>query len=766
MQRLVQVFVLPVLLSPCLAGEPDCQAEGEAVQIDLRHGATKVTDPLASGGKAVRLPGAKDPRGWRAVIHLPKRTMQGKVRFTFHLRGENMAPVDDGLDVYVIALNKKTNLWDFHNSYHVYGCNLKADGYTPIDMTLDVAMKPETYTPSILFGWKIANADARPVAYLDKIELRQPTYDAPLLADVQASRVQYKPNAKAMADVTMFNPLSRAAEVTLTGEDRWGLSGSRRAFMKRLTLAPGKRTSTRIAWTLGAELYGHEIDVTLQYNGKAVGRGRALFVVQRNPQWVFSPNRVDIGTNQRHHLYYLYVDPASLLQENAAIDELRRWHTTKKEYFSWSPGDISDLAPATEVFCGGEGRLRWDSRWRVQRQVKKLDAAGVWPVTYVNGTTWAESGYNLFARHPEWFIYSKDGEISLYDMQRREIFRRRHQAGIDPNSYQRIFFQAVLNHSLPAVQRYIADQYIKTAKVMGFRGVRMDVRYLEVHPGEYDMSGREIAPTDAQADKISARAIATVKRLVHEVVPDFTFGYNYASPDETTHMPLTMKERCRGGGWMLDEVSCTYQEKTSPYHVWRVYVPRMVSWGDQVRRWGGVYNPFDFRRGGAKYTIDRIYSNIFRMIASGRFASLRDTRACWGDLGPLGTRYSEFLVGRHLRWLPKPAGRVKVHARAPLWWQDMVFENKAQDGRKQLIVHLVNPPLSDEVEENPTSAIRAPVRQVRVEATGGPARAWLVASEPDELWGRNQLRATRLPIAKGAVTVPSVLFWKTVIFEW
>ena len=281
-----------------------------------------------------------------------------------------------------------------------------------------------------------------------------------------------------------------------------------------------------------------------------------------------------------------------------------------------------------------------------------LKSVGMWPVSYVNGTCWAESGYRLFQQHPDWFLYDANGEIADYEMDGRERYSRRDDADFDPKTYTSIFFQACLNHSLPAVQEYVARQFIRCGKQMGFAGVRLDVRYLEVYPGERGFDGKEVAATYPEADRISAASVKRVKELVHKELPEFTFGYNYASPEEVNMME-TFKERCGGGAWMLDELPCTYQEKSSPYHVWEVYVRRMMSWGDRVNKLGGVYNPYDFKRNGAKYAVDNVYSAIFRVICGGRDYGgwYCNSRLPIGDLGAFTTRFSEFLHNANRDWI-------------------------------------------------------------------------------------------------------------------
>ena len=77
--------------------------------------------------------------------------------------------------------------------------------------------------------------------------------------------------------------------------------------------------------------------------------------------------------------------------------------------------------------------------------------------------------------------------------------------------------------------------------------------------------------------------------------------------------------------------------------------------------------------------------------------------------------------------------------------------------------------------ENPRSEITPPVRNISVTCAPSdgekPTAAYLVASEPIELTGLNEIQVTKLDLrdaagGKTAVTVPSVLFWKMVVFQW
>ncbi|MHB9129458.1 MAG: alpha-amylase family protein [Armatimonadota bacterium] len=776
-------ITLLALLATCIAYASTkvvWQSEAEKVvhPNGMRFGAAIADDEQASGGKAIRMPWQKDSKGWCTIFSTPQLTLQGKCLITLNVRSEGMLPITDGMRVTLVAHDVATGGWAFHNDYPIYGINLKPDGYTTLTLVLNTGSAPTLFRGvEIILEWQVAATGITPVCFLDKVEIATEVPETPVITEVWTGKVRYAPQEKASARVTVQNPTLVDAQLTLVGEELTGLTTRRKVFTLPVALKAGEEKAVTGEWQLGSEEYGREIAVSLLSGDKVVNTASELFAVSKIPLWLSAANGYDRGRYVQDMHTIFYVAPASGQESWRSVKFFKKQSPggDYHEFFSWSPGDISDLAPQEDPFPGGEGRMTYRSKATIKQQTTMLKSVGMWPLTYVNGTCWADSGYKLFQRHPEWFLYDANGEVGHYGMERRELYRRKDDADFDPNKYPLIYFQATLNHALPEVQEYIAQQYIKTAKEMGFKGVRMDVRYLEVYPGERGFDGKEVAPTYAEADKISAAAVKRVKELVHKEVPDFTFGYNYASPEETQNMRLTMQERCAGGGWMLDEVSCGYQEKTSPYHIWSAYARRMCSWGDQVNKWGGIYNPFDFHRNGTPYVVDNIYSSIFRLIAGGRINCYNNSRLPLGNLGRFATRYSEFFFGHNRSWLPEIKGELEIKSAAPIWWKDMVYWNRNTAGRRQLIVNLVNPPRAAEVEENKLSDIMPPVRNIEVTCAPAegksPQAAYLLMAEPVEPTDTPELKMVKLPMkalpgGKVTVTVPSVIFWKMVVFQY
>jgi hypothetical protein len=756
------------------------EAENVATPAGMRSGAAIVDDPAASGGRALRIPYQAEAKGWSVVFGAPRMAMRGPVLFTFWLRGENLPPLIPGLVLTLVAHDKTTGQWAHYRETRVYGVNLESQGYTPITLGLDVPWTADTYGPEVILQWDAPPKDVAPVIYLDKVAIAVPACDVPRVLEIAPAKIRYQPEETVTVRTSLINPTAGAIEGTLVAQELRAADSCREVFRSNVALDAGEEKQLTFSYRLGPEEYGREIRARLLLGQQEVATARDYFAVSKLPLWVAGGSSGDRSYRPANNgAGSFYVAPASAQESWRGVQYWRKMRRIYFEFFSWAPGDISDLAPADDVFPGGEGRLVYRSRQTIREQNRMLKSVGMWPVSYVNGTCWAESGYRLFQQHPEWFLYDANGEVGGYEMDGREAYRRQDDADFDPQSYNHIFFQACLNHSMPAVQEYVARQFIKCGKEMGFSGVRLDVRYLEVYPGERGLDGQEVAATYPEADRISAAAVQRIKALVRQELPEFTFGYNYAAPEEVKDMMETFQERCAGGAWMLDELPCTYQEKSSPYHVWSAYVRRMMSWGDRVNKLGGVYNPYDFNRGSMEYPIDLIYSAIFRVICGGRDYGgwYGNSRQPIGDLGAFTTRFSEFLHSTSRAWIPEVQGEIEVTtgSSAPLWWRDMCFWSQTSDGRRCLQVNLVNPPKAAEVLENPRSEINPPVRDVTVTCAPidgrKPQAAYLLTSEPDELVELNDVRIVKLELSAAdadrvSVVVPSVLFWKMVVFQW
>jgi len=737
----------------------------------LRRGGEIVADPLAPGGKALRLPHAK---GRLALPSLGARdlTLAGPVTFVAHVRAEGIKGLSQTFRLAATLRDQET--WRrYQAGAFVQPVRVPADKYVALPFRVRFPVlpgEPRAYTLAVEATWAAKPEGKSPVVWLARLELHAHGEAAPYIGKVESEKNCYRPRERVRIQAVVVNPTERAFEGSLLLEERYGLETSKEVADRRVRVEPGKAARLQLTWRARGPECGREAWAALRdAAGKALDTAHCYYGVAQDPSFLVTTGQFAGGA-------FYPVGHTGLAHSVRTLEGMKARGFVRCEFFSWSYNELAQFLPPKdeEPYLGTEGG-RWVSLKKMKRHVRMLKEAGITPITYIAGCLWGPAAYELYQRHPDWLVYSRNGELGLYNMESRAKHERRHDFEFVP--YGRRFFWGTLNATLPETRRYIADQIIHTAKVMGFEGARWDVWNMDVPAHGYTLEGKEIASSVEEADRLTAESLRVLKKMVARELPHFTWGYNKVSPERNKKTPLTQAEKCRGGGWLLDEVVCTYHRKTSPYHYWHAYRDRIVGWADHCRKLGGIYNPYPFRRGGGKYPVDKLYESIFSQAAGGRYGAYGPYENDDGLVGRLGSmvfRFSNTFYSWHYDLQPKDQTRITVHAPDTLWWRQMVFLNRSLAGRRQAIVHLVNSPVAAEAEENPHSLVRPPVADVKVTCRGErgrmPRKAWAVAAEPMWLGEERAVQAVPLELAKEddgvSVVVPAVLYWKTVVFEY
>ena len=211
---------------------------------------------------------------------------------------------------------------------------------------------------------------------------------------------------------SLVNPTAAAIEATLVGEEIRAADTRREVFRENVRLAAGEQKQVTSSYGSARRSTGGRSACGCWW---AAGKSPADATSSPFPSSrsgspaapaATAPTRAgNSGAGS------FYVGPASGQDSWRGVQYWKKMRRIYFEFFSWAPGDISDLAPADDLFPGGEGRLTYRSRQTIIQQNRMLRSVGMWPVSYVNGTCWAESGYKLFQQHPEWFLYDANGEV-------------------------------------------------------------------------------------------------------------------------------------------------------------------------------------------------------------------------------------------------------------------------------------------------------------------------------------------------------------------
>jgi hypothetical protein len=757
----------------------DFKAGATGAPPPLAAGYTAEDDPLAPGGKAVRL--AYVQAGELApLVTVKGLTLAGAGVLRVAVRAEGLGDIANGLRLSATLINQDSGR-RFLADGVVYGVRASPAAYRSLPIVFDAAPEPGRYTLSVTPVWQ-AQPDARkPTVWIGGLELCARGQAGPCLGGLRRSRVCFAPGAPVRLEVTVVNPLAVAFAGRVAAAETFGLSGRRAVAESAVIVPAGAARTVTLTWKAAAPEAGRETEVVLAGEGGApLDRDTVDYGVARDPRELAFPRR-DFEQGPRPNLGGgFYVAPFSHAQSRRVVEAWfasRDFHDLRYEFFSWAWSELGGFVAPEEPYLGNEGQW-WLSLREYKMQIALLRDAGIHVDSYSLGAATSEGGYALYQQHPDWFLYDRNGElIGSYDMENRAHYAGRQ--AFDFAQRHSYYFWAYLDATRPDVRRWIVNQILSVGRDMGFMGIRWDVWNMEVKPGWFRLDGTEIAPTWPEADRLSADALRAVKDLVARELPDFTWGYNFCAPEENTDTPLLFAEKCRGRGWMLDELAINYNDKTSPFHTWPAYSRRMVEWGDRVRQLGGIYDPWMFDRGyGSAHTDeDWLYTTIFRILAGGRVWNplYKNNSALAGDLPRLAFRFNTTYSGWKLRLQPETQTRIAVEAPDALWWKGYVFTNEGLDGRPQDIVHLVNAPASAEAGENRDGRVRAPLARVSVRCAGRdgqpPRRAWLLTAEPLTPDGEPRVQAVPLEMADAgggavSVTVPAVLYLKTVVFEY
>ncbi len=783
MMRETKCVVVLVLAFACQLAVQGGMAEVKSVAVKkLSEVSSEVADQKAKGGKAISVPCAK--QAWVTISGDEKidAPLAGAVTVMVAVRGENFVGLSEPLRISANFISNATS--EHYSGYgFIQGTRVVPDRYVELPLTVRLPAKPDQYRFNVgLLVTGVNPGKEIPTAFFADIKVSAHDMSNAYISRVEPDKNCYRPGEKIKIVVSVVNPTAQAFEGELRLKELVDIADVAEEESAAAEVPATSIKEIVVTWKAGRAEAGRELRVELlDKDGKALDSAKDHYGVAKDPSYLstIAKNSTE-WAGYAPGVYVFYVGPASFSQTLRGINFCKFRRIQRMEYFSWSYNELAQFIPPAgeEPYLGNEG-MWWQSLKKFKEQIGMLKNIGVTPITYVNGHLWGPAAYKLFQEHPEWFMYTKSGELSSgggYDMEWRSLYGRRGEFEFQQKKSP--FFYANLNPVLPESRKYIADQFIRVAKEMGFEGARWDVWSMEVKRGNYDFYGNEIVKTEEESDRLSAESLKAVKDLVAEEVPSFSWGYNYASPEENATTPLLLAEKCRGGGWLLDEVVCNYQGKTSPFHIWSAYAPRMVGWGDKIRQLGGLYNPYGFRREGGKYPIDRLYEGIFRIIAGGRMdmagGFISNLSGKVGETDLLPFRFSDSFLSWNLRLQPESQNVVKVEAPETLWWKNMVFENKCAKGSAQRIVHLVNSPLASEAEENPSSAVRDPVPNVKVvcgKIDGKlPAKAWLLTAEPVTPTEEPEVKAVPLKLEPAgdavSVVVPSVQFFKTVVFEF
>lgn len=604
------------------------------------------------------------------------------------------------------------------------------------------------------------------------------------IGTVWPGKIIYDPGETAKGFVAVFNGSAEPRTVTLRCALESGLDRVRPLKEDVLTLAAGERREAPVEWNTGQEEYGFALAATLlDAQGKRIDESREYFSVADN-LWKVALTQRGGGDTQSAYREHDYrgVGP----NEGVPVREIKQaekqleaelakpfapayWNYCNwNEYYAWAPEDFFHMAPEADYWYTGTGNYTYGKR-ALRMSIELVHRRGRRAIMYTNPFVCGYGAEKVYQRHPDWFTYRSNGMLVIGPYYQKKLEAGQIMDGPDnPWKLQQSPYAMQMPVNIAMLDPLDAhiEQFVKARQMFGWDGVRYDNFVFSA--GDHDFHGRKIVPAGGlkERDELEVRAWAYMrKQLAKKLGRRFVMGTNmdYALRGNRA---AAWEEVCRQGGLLMEEAVRDSYEPGAARNRWRDYLTYYHGVGNRVRALGGHHLIIGLDR---QHAVDQLYLNIFTyaMRAHPYSYQYNADSLPMGDYSRFMTRYSALIWDNEcVKPLAEAEKRIEIASDAPLWGKELACVRQAPKGKRQYVLHLINPPVQERIMTDPANTVPPPRDNVRVtlKTVKGDtlSRALLLTAEPT-------LRAEPLPLTVGegqvSVTAPRLYFWSVVVFE-
>jgi hypothetical protein len=372
-----------------------------------------------------------------------------------------------------------------------------------------------------------------------------------------------------------------------------------------------------------------------------------------------------------------------------AVSNSRSEYYNACEYFAWAEDDMVEMSSDGDYWFSGQTNYHMNKQ-TIQKQIRLAHEQGISMVTYgkfvMSGYPGWKTAYDYPSDHRSQYYYP----VGMWEGVNSTIldrFRNKETVPYSPlptvpgNSFYVWWqeFMPINPDATPRMSRIAAEEVIRSIDMFGWDGIRWDG-----HPRGGGQCG-----SNGNYDQSAARRTQSLVRYFKDIVgakyPNFGHGYNYLLIEPKKDYSWAVEdfeldELCRGGGLLMNESI----GNASAGWTFDTVVRNLQVEGDLCRERGGYYLGISF----AKSPRDVIIESAL-WAASG-------TRPYTGAMNKSTrrycTRYSQYTLDENLRRLTTPEKILTPQTETKLWWQPFVYETPLTNGKRQMVVNLLNIP--------------------------------------------------------------------------
>jgi hypothetical protein len=529
------------------------------------------------------------------------------------------------------------------------------------------------------------------------------------VAKVWPRKLRYHPREKVEIEAAVASLAQQPRQVRAKVFLEHGIDDRISLLDRGFELAPGETKDFAIQWAPEEREFGFDVVVELtDPTGRLLDRKSETFLVGKNAYQL----------SQESGMALLGWDDDAVRRARDHIITARRNYLTITEVMALNPDNFSKCVPDTDKWFAGQGSSQYrNSKAAADALVQTGRRHGVAVVAYEMSTVSGFYGTRFATEHPEWMAYTSRGRfaggVETQTLAWTRNFYRSYPASLnDQKLIERIMkpdfgagLQMVLaNLAIPEAVQFHAGQVLAGMKYFGWDGLRWDGHPQVGGPGDpvsmglpktYDVNGNPIAPDPAVRDRLSERNVKMIKQMIWKQLPDAVFGYNwgleYAKHGKVR--PLDYAECCRDGGMILWESINNFHDPSSPWHRWKDAADAIADEVEYPRKHGGFLNIGWF----PWWLAGEVYGKHLLSVTFAARARISGTPGLPSNLPyfRFAARYGRLLYDERVCRAPDWRRRIRVEP-SDTWWENYVYQCDSSAGR-QLIVHLVNPPATEQV---------------------------------------------------------------------
>ena len=443
----------------------------------------------------------------------------------------------------------------------------------------------------------------------------------------------------------------------------------------------------------------------------------------------------------------------------------REQYFNATEYFAWAEDDMVEMSPETEFWSSGQTNYRMHEK-TLQRQIRLAHEQGFAVSTYGKFVMSGFEGWRTAYDYPRHHRAQYNYPVGMWNgVNVRHLDRRRDDdftiysklPRVEGNPFRNWWssFMPINPDATPHMVRIAAEECARSVEMFGWDAIRWDGHPRGAGWAQTGRSGKYRQWASRQTQSL----VRYFKDVVAREHPDFRHGYNYLLIEkEKGHdwavEDYELDELCRGGGLLMNESIGNASGGWTFAQVTR----NLQTDGDLCRERGGYYLGISY----AKSRRDRIIESALWAAAGCRPYNEAMTR----EVRRYCTRYSRYTFDEHLRRLASPGKVIQPQGETRLWWEPFVYETPLKDGRRRLVVNLLNLPLKErrparDSEERPEFDMPAGTDPVAFALNLPDGMEATAVRLIDPL----TLAVESLPLADKRFEVPAVGTWKVAVID-